>query len=255
VYYRLAAIIAALSLVVCANLALADDGEVMVFQNVQVLTMTEAGAIANATVTVDGDRIVSVVEGAGDVPDGARLIDGAGKTLMPGLADMHIHYSLEHRGVLYLANSVTAVRNLSGSAQRLILDAAAKRGDVLGPHIYTSGPLMDGPDPIWGERSIKLTTPEQAIGAVESQRSTGYRAVKLYEGLTPEIYAAAVQAAKDRDMQVWTHVPDGMSVEEVIGFGVDSIEHFEGVSTAASDVPEDAGYMTRWANADHERLQ
>ncbi len=252
--YRLAAVVAAVLTTSGANVTLADSRTTTVFQNVHVLTMTDAGAIANATVTVEKDRIVSVVEGVGDVPDGARVIDGTGKTLMPGLADMHVHYWSEREGVLYLANSVTTLRNLWGSATTLALDAGAKRGSFVGPHVYTSGPLMDGPEPIWGEGSVKLTTPEQAIGAVESQRSTGYRAVKLYEGLTPEIYEAAVKAAKDRDMQVWTHVPEGMSVEQVIDIGVDSIEHFEGVGSSANAGPEDAGYMTRWANADRGRL-
>ncbi len=238
-FNRLAAMVAGLPMAACATPALVDDDVVSVFRNVQVLTMTDAGRIMNATVTVDG----------------ARVIDGAGRTLMPGLADMHVHYGSEKEGVLYLANSVTSVRNLWGSGRTLIFDAGAKRGDLTGPHIYTSGPLMDGPEPIWGGASLQVTTPEQAIGAVESQRTTGYRAVKLYEGLPPEIYAAAVKAAKDRDMQVWTHVPEGMSVEEVIDLGVDSIEHFEGVSSAANAGPEDAGYMARWANADHERLR
>ena len=203
-------------MILSAGAAFSDDRAVTVFRNVQVLTMTDAGAIPSATVTVEDDRIVSVVTDAGEAHDGARLIDGSGKTLMPGLADMHVHYWSEAQGVLYLANSVTTLRNPWGSAATLNLDAGAKRGSYIGPHVYNSGPLMDGPEPIWGEGSLQLTTPEQAIGAVESQRATGYRAVKLYEGLTPEIYAAAVKAAKDRDMQVWTHVPEGMTVEEVV---------------------------------------
>ncbi len=250
----LAATICVVALIVAASSA-AESTDFLVIRNVQVLTMTEEDSIPVATVTIEGGRIVGVEEGAGEVPEGARVIDGNGKTLMPGLADMHVHHWSGSTGVLYLANSVTTVRNLWGSAQTLILDAAAKRGDMLGPHVYTSGPLMDGPDPVWGEGSIMLTTPEQAIGAVESQRSTGFRAVKLYEGLTPEIFAAAVQAAKDRDMQVWTHVPDSMTIDDVIGLGVDSIEHFEGVSTAANGGSADDGFMARWASADHDRLR
>lgn len=100
-----------------------------------------------------------------------------------------------------------------------------------------------------------VTSPEQAIGAVESQRTTGYKAVKLYEGLTPEIYAAAVKAARDRKMQVYTHVPKGMTVEEIIAFGPDSIEHFEGVSQSATTAEDqNARFMTRWATIDKERL-
>ena len=233
--------------------AAADDDAVTVFQNVRVLTMNDAGVLEGATVTVEGDTIKAI--GEDDVPDGANVVDGTGMTLMPGLADMHVHYWSEVQGPLFLANSVTTLRNMWGSSTTLMLDDAAKRGSFAGPHIYTPGPLMDGPNPIWGEGSAMLTSSEQAIGAVESQRTTGYIAVKLYEGLTPDVYTAAVEAAQARDMQVYTHVPEEMTIEEVLALGVDSIEHFEGVSSAATTADEDARYMSRWANADLDRLQ
>ena len=236
-------------------ITLTATAETTAFRNVQILTMTDRGALTDGTVIVDDDRIVAVVEGAADIPEDARIVDGQGKTLMPGLADMHVHTWSEKEGVLYLANSVTTVRNMWGSSQTLAIAEAARAGTFTGPNLYTPGPLMDGPEPIWGEGSISLTSPEQAVGAVESQRSTGYKAVKLYEGLTPDIYRAAVKAAKDRDLQIYTHVPGGMTVEEVIALGVDSIEHFEGVSSAAYAGSDEDGYMTRWANADHERLR
>lgn len=233
----------------------ADDDAITVFNNVRVLSMSEAGVLENAAVTVQGSKIISVNDGAGEVPGGARVIDGKGMTLMPGLADMHVHYWSEVQGPLFLSNSVTTLRNMWGSSATFMLDAGAKRGALIGPHIYTPGPLMDGPDPSWGEGSLMVTSPEQAIGAVESQRTTGYKAVKLYEGLTPEIYAAAVKAARDRKMQVYTHVPKGMTVEEIIAFGPDSIEHFEGVSQSATTAEDqNARFMTRWATIDKERL-
>ncbi len=233
--------------------AAAEDSSTTVFQNVRVLTMSDAGVLEGATVVVEGDAILSVGDDA--VPEGATVVDGSGMTLMPGLADMHVHYWSEVQGPLYLANSVTTLRNMWGSGTTMALDAGAKRGSFAAPHIYTPGPLMDGPDPIWGEGSAMLTSPEQAIGAVESQRSTGYTAVKLYEGLTPDIYAAAVRAAQERDMQVYTHVPEEMTIEDVLAFGVDSIEHFEGVSSAATTADDDARYMARWASADPDRLR
>ena len=235
--------------------AVAEESEVTAFQNVRVLTMTDSGVIDGATVTVAGDAILSVGNGEAAIPEGARVVDGSGMTLMPGLADMHVHYWSEVQGPLYLANSVTTLRNMWGSATTLILDAGAKRGTFPAPHIYTPGPLMDGPEPIWGEGSAMLTSADQAVGAVESQRTTGYTAVKLYEGLTPEIYTAAVQAAKDRDMQVFTHVPEEMTIEDVLALGVDSIEHFEGVSQAVTTADDDARYMARWASADAERMR
>jgi len=246
---------AVLVLLVMTMPAVADDDAITVFQNVKVLSMTDAGVLDNASVTVKRAKIISVTEEAEDLPNTARVIDGKGMTLMPGLADMHVHYWSEVQGPLFLSNSVTTLRNMWGSSQTFMLDAGAKRGVFVGPHLYTPGPLMDGPNPSWGEGSLSVTSPEQAIGAIESQRTTGYKAVKLYEGLTPEIYAAAVKAARDKKMQVYTHVPKGMTVEEIIAFGPDSIEHFEGVSQSATTAKDEkARFTTRWANIDTDRL-
>lgn len=252
---RSLALLVALSVAATSSVvASAEGANVIVFENVRVLTMTEHGALDNATVVIRGGSISSVGGSVGDIPDGAVLIDGSGKTLMPGLADMHVHYWSNSQGPLYLANSVTTVRNPWGSSQNFVLDARSKDGIDVSPHVYSSGPLMDGPEPIWGEGSLQLTSPEQAVGAVESQRTTGYGAVKLYEGLTPDIYRAAVKAAKDRDMQVWTHVPGGMTVEDVIALGVDSIEHFDDVEDSLYAGDDGGDYFARWAGADPGRM-
>ncbi len=247
-----------LSLLVVAVLSLAwaaAAAQTTVFDNVRVLTMTGSGVVSGARVVVDGEKIISVGAAKGAIDADATVIDGAGKTLMPGLADMHVHYFNEDDGAVFLANSVTTVRNPWGTSQTLNMDAGAKNGSLMGPHIATSGPLMDGPKPIWGEGSMKITSPDQAVGAVESQRTTGYTAVKLYEGLTPEIYRAAVAAAKERNMQVWTHTPDGMSVNELLDLKVDSLEHFDNVDDVL--LPEGAtadGYFARWAAADSAKM-
>ncbi len=248
---RLAPLVAVCALAATGP-ALADD---VVFTNVSVLTMSDQGMLDEVNVTVRDGSIESISSG-GEIADGTTVVDGTGKLLMPGLADMHVHYWSAVEGPAYLANSVTTVRNLWGSTVILTLDAEAKAGVIVAPHAYTSGPLMDGPEPIWGDASVILTSPEQAVGAVESQRKTGFRAVKLYEGLTPDIYRAAVAAAKERDMQVWTHTPNGMSVEEVIELEVDSIEHFEDISESVYLGSEtDIEYHERWAEADERRLR
>ncbi len=231
------------------SVCLAQD---TLFKQVRVITMTDAGELTRADLRVRGGRIDAIDS---DLPatGNARVIDGEGLTLMPGLADMHVHYGSEGEGALYLANSITTVRNLWGSARILALGTRAAAGVAAGPNIYTCGPLMDGPNPVWGNRSLMIDSPEQAIGAIEAQRTTGYRAVKLYEGLTPEIYRAAVQAARKRGLQVWTHTPRSMTVDEVLALGVDSLEHFNDVSQAIYPLAEGQempGKAARWAGAD-----
>jgi imidazolonepropionase-like amidohydrolase len=241
--------------------AAADGNRVTVFDNVRVLTMTRQGVLATATVIVEAGTIVSVSGDPAstlDLDADARIIDGRGMTLMPGLADMHVHYFSDNEGPMFLANGVTTVRNLWGTSDSFVFDARSNAGVTAGPHVYTSGPLMDGPEPIWGDESVRITSPGEIVGAIDSQRAVGFRAVKLYEGLGAEAYRAAVAAAKERNLQVYTHVPDSLTVDQVIELEVDSIEHLDNVADyafVAGDAPAAAGYFTRWANADEERLE
>mgnify|MGYP003700307849 CR=1 FL=1 len=234
-----------------------ESGATFVFDNVRVLTMTDAGVLENARVVIADGKIVSAGPLVGkDVPEGAIIIDGTGKTLMPGLADMHVHYFGEGEGPLYLANSVTTVRNMWGTAETLRLADRVAQGMSTGPNIYTSGPLMDGADPVWGEDAMEIISPQRAEGAIESQRATGYNAVKLYAKLTPETYRAAVAAAKARDMQIWTHVPGLMTVEDVISLEVDSIEHLDGYHTAlAAPDKKNSSSIERWQSADPAQME
>jgi imidazolonepropionase-like amidohydrolase len=238
--------------------AFASEPASTLFRNARVLTMGETGVLERAQVLVEGGRITRVSTAPVKAQAGARVIDAKGRTLMPGLADMHVHYYTADHGPLFLANGVTTVRNPWGTTEAIRFDADAKSGALAGPHVYSSGPLMDGPEPIWGEDSMQITSPELAVGAVESQRASGWSAVKLYEGLSPETYRAAVAAAQERGLQVWTHVPMAMTVEQVLELRVDSVEHFDGVAASVHATPaeaDDGRWITHWAHADPERMR
>ena len=236
-----------------------DEPGVFVFENVRVLPMTGDDPIESARVVVQDDKVITVeAMDAGSSPADATVIDGSGKTLTPGLADMHVHYWPE-TGPLYIANGVTTVRGPWGTGSSQSWDDSAKAGTIVAPHFYFSGPLMDGPEPIWGEGSIRISSVEEVKGAIEAQRAAGFKAVKLYERLTPEIFKAAVAAAKEAKMQVWTHTPGGMTYEEVIALGVDSMEHLNNVQDLV--IPDDEAflasepnYMQKWAAAEPEKM-
>lgn len=196
----------------------------MVFENVRVLTMTDAGTLENRTVIVKGDRIDSIAESLVEAPISARVIDASGMTLLPGLADMHAHYDEPELGPLFLANGVTTVRQPLGMAHSFSGDALAKAGILAGPHVYASGPIMDGRYTS-REGFLRVATPDEARGAVAAQAAMGFRAVKLYDGLNRETFSDAVSAAHEFKLQVWAHTPYAMSYEDVLALGVDSIEH------------------------------
>jgi len=229
------------------------------FENVRVLPMSEDSILNGHTVVIDGDRIAALGPTASlTIPAGSRVIDGSGLTLMPGLADMHVHYlSGNEEGVLFVANGVTTVRNMWGTAEQIRLDIRAKNGDLVGPHVYTTGPLIDGAESIWGDDTVSIESPQAAIGAVESQHASGYSMIKLYEKLDPDSYRAAVGAAKERGMKIATHTPESMTVEELLDLQVDSIEHLDGYETALSGVKSGFPLATlnAWQHAETTRME
>ncbi|MCQ8185135.1 amidohydrolase family protein [Parvularcula maris] len=229
------------------------DTASIAFESVRVRTMTEAGVIEDGHVIVDDGRIVTVGEGpAPDAFDGLR-IDGDGATLMPGLADMHVHYYEDGAGVLYLANSTTSVRNLTGSTAAVARGRLATAGALLGPRVFTSGPIIDGGESFPNDFFTRVYSPEQAVGAVKAQGGAGFDAIKLYDHLSPVTYRAAVETAKAEGLRVYTHVPDEMTFAEVLALEVDSVEHLDGVAemVARDGFAAETGSRAEiWAQAD-----
>ena len=153
-FTRRLAIAVMLLLTACASAPRAiEAGEpVTAFTNVTVISEYGGERLARHTVAVRGDRIIAIGrDGSITLPEGSRIIDGGGRLLAPGLADMHVHYQDPSVGVLMLANSITTIRNPSGFGvgngpeTTLGLAASIARGEVVGPFIYSSGQLIDGP--------------------------------------------------------------------------------------------------------------
>jgi imidazolonepropionase-like amidohydrolase len=244
----------------------ADDAEsgssaITAFVNVTVIPMDSEQVLEDHTVLVRGGLIESVQpSGKIKVPKGTRVIDGAGKYLMPGLADMHVHMWSEGDFVLFLANGVTTVRNMWGSPQHLQWKRQIAAGELLAPSIITAGPLMDGPPPIW-DGSYLIKTPDEARKAVAEQKKAGYDFIKVYNQLSLEAYDAIIEAAREHDIPVAGHVPYAVGPEHVIESRQDSIEHLEGYRELleADDSPvrgefSQANKLRRWNYIDREKI-
>lgn len=204
------------------------------------------------------DGVIAAMGSDLPVPDDALVIEAGELTLLPGLADMHVHHFSEAEGPLYLANGVTSVRNMWGTVQTTRLDEAAKHHAYPGPRVYTPGPIMDGPEPIWGDGSVELSSPEMAIGAVRAQKAAGFTAVKLYEKLSGDVFRAAAEEARALDMQVYAHTPLSMTVDEVISLKIDSLEHFNNAQDylVPDDYawPDDYNTLSTWTVADDGKM-
>ena len=205
--------------------------------DVSVVPMSSEGVLAHHTVVIRGDRIVAVAPSAQVVlPDGVTVIDGTGKWLMPGLADMHVHTWSDDDLTMFLAAGVTTIRNMWGTEQHLAWRSQIARGERLGPTIITAGPLIDGDPPDW-PGSVVLTNPDDADKIVTAQKAAGYDFLKSVEQLSRESYEALAAAGKRHGMALSGHVPIAVGLEGVLAAHQRSVEHLDGYLAAL--VPPD----------------
>jgi imidazolonepropionase-like amidohydrolase len=205
------------------------------FVNVSLVTMEEADAIPGQTVLVHGDRIAEIgAAGVLEVPRDALRIDGSGRYLMPGLADMHVHVSLPQHLIPHLTHGVTTLRLAWGGPHQLYWREKIERGEMLGPRIYAAGPTVFGThdDALFGPAPEKMpdylfpvADAADAVRAVRLQSEAGYDFIKVYSYLSADAYAAALATASQAGMPVAGHVPGSVGVEHAVRAGQASIEH------------------------------
>jgi imidazolonepropionase-like amidohydrolase len=200
----------------------------LVIENVTVVPMDREGELPRHTVVVRGDRIVAVEPMRSvQVSQGAIRIDGTGKWLMPGLADMHVHAWREDELTMFVAAGVTTVRNMFGAEQHLGWRDEIARGTLLGPTIITAGPIVDG-DPATWPGSIALTDPAAAAAVVQDHIAAGYDFIKVYNGIRRSAYQALAAEAARRGIPVAGHVPRSIGLRDTMAAGQRSIEHLDG---------------------------
>ena len=187
------------------------------------------------TVVISGDRISEVKDSKEVKPAaGAKVVDGMGKYLIPGLWDMHVHiWDFESTYPLDIANGVTGVRDMFGppDANKFRKELAAKT--VVAPHFYLASPIVDGHPPVWPE-SIEVTTAAQAKAVVDEQKQKGADFIKVYSRLSREAYFAILAEGARVGIPVEGHVPIQVSAWEASDAKQKSIEHLSGIALACS---------------------
>ena len=223
--------------------ALAGD---LVFTDVTVAPMDRDTTLAHQTVIVRGDKIAAIAPAASVTIDpGAKKIDGTGKWLMPGLADMHVHTWSEGDLTMFVAAGVTTVRNMFGSEQHLAWKKAIAEGKQFGPTLVTASPILDGDPPVW-PGSIVLTKPDEVDGVVAGLKGKGYDFLKPYARLEKPVYDALVVAAKKHGMTLQGHVPKAVGLDAALAAGQRSIEHLDGWLEALSSAGEKQPGESYW---------
>lgn len=160
------------------------------------------------------------------VPEGAQVIDAHGKSVLPGLWEMHAHFEQVEWGPIYLATGVTTARDV-GNEREFIVAArdAIAAGQGVGPRLVMAG-IMDGSGP-FSLGVIRVDTPEQAREQVQKYKAAGFQQIKIYSSVKPEILKVVTAEAHRLGMTVTGHIPFGMNAFQGIEDGMDQINHVE----------------------------
>jgi imidazolonepropionase-like amidohydrolase len=197
----------------------------LVIKNVTVFDSASAKTIPAQRVTVRGERIVSVQAEGGQATDPrAQIIDGTGKMLLPGLWDMHQHFSADN-AFLDIAAGITTGRDLANSIEELgKLKKHIDAGEQIGPRIVLAG-FIDGPGPFEGPVKVLAATPEEARERVDTYAKLGYVQIKIYSSVKPELVPVIIAEAHKLGLRVSGHVPSGMTADQFVRDGADEIQH------------------------------
>lgn len=198
------------------------------FVNVTVVPMDRERSLPGQTVVVRYGRIVAVGPVARTaVPAGATRIDGRGKFLLPGLAEMHGHVpppsapaqTTEDVLFLYVANGITTVRGMLGAPGQLALRERARGGALVAPNLYLAGPSFNG---------NSIDSPAAAERKVREQKLEGWDLLKVHPGLTREEYDAMARTAREVGIRFGGHVPEDVGLPHAIEMGQETFDHLDG---------------------------
>lgn len=216
---------------------------------VNVIDVASGTITEDQLVAIKGDTIAAVVpSGDADKYSATNTIDVAGKFVMPGLWDNHVHFrggdSLIAENEVFLKMfldfGITTVRDAGGDITPAVMqwrkDIAA--GTLAGPNIFTSGPKLDGSKPAWAG-SIKIDSVNDIAPALDSLQSIGTDYVKLYDGnLTKEMFYEIIKAAESRGLKTTGHMPMSGDINTAIDLGLDGSEHLYYILKACSPLAD-----------------
>ncbi len=215
-----------------------------VIVDVGVISMLEPGVQEARNVTVREGRIAAI--GRGEVPENARVIDGTGRFLIPGLAEMHAHVPVENPYrddmlFLWVANGVTMARGMIGHPTHLALRENLLAHRTLGPRLLTSGPPLSG----------RLSSAQEMAARVREQKDAGYDFLKIIGGLPGGAFEAVAAEANRVGISFAGHVTASVGLRASLESGQTTVDHLDGymhaITPDAGSYPE--SYLTWFGEA------
>jgi imidazolonepropionase-like amidohydrolase len=207
------------------------DSKPLAITEVTVIDVTGAPSKPDQTITVEGNRISQVGDAKKvHAPKGAQMVNGRGLYAIPGLWDMHVQvWETDRTFPLFIANGVLGIRDMGGHLDELKRwRSAVVSGELLGPHMIISGPLVDGLNPAYPDYSIVVHDPAEGRATVDSLKQGGVDFIEVSANLTPDEYNAIAEESKKVGLPFAGDLPGGVWASDASTAGQVSIEHLLG---------------------------
>ena len=208
-----------------------------IIKDINILSTDGETFLPNQTVRIE-EGVIVAIDSVYESPDGAQIIDGKGKYLIPGLTDAHVHlFKSPNDLLLYLANGITQIRELIGEEDHLLWREEIKTGR-LGPDMYIASPRLgsfgtfEGFFMEWSQGFQNIKNREDAAKYVTRFKEKGYDAVKLYSHLNRESYLAICQIADSLGMDAVGHIPWSVEWTDIMASHQSDISHLEEIMNA-----------------------
>lgn len=205
--------------------------------NINIVPMSKDTILTNKTVFVK-DGIIEKIDDK-ILIKGIEVINGDNKFLSPGLIDMHTHVWDKQELGLYLANGVTAIRNLWGYSMHLRIKKKIENNKMIGPMFFTSSPKLTSAQDL-GDDKVQINTKEEAEGLVKDYKKRGFDFIKIYAGLEQDLYEAIVAQAIASNIAIVSHPSREIPYLNQFHPQVASIEHIEEIVQQALDYQLDS---------------
>lgn len=204
------------------------------FKDVKMFDSVAGTFRPHMTVIADKGKIVAVAPAAtAKIPANAKVIDGKGKTLSPGIWDAHMHTGSDLQGVMLLSLGETSARNPGADVEPTIdRNKRIAAGQLLYPTVYSSV-LIDGKGPLAAQGGVAVSSAVEAIAAVRMAKAKGFTGVKFYTSMKPEWLWPAIKEAHKLGLHVHGHIPATLRPTDVIAGGYDEITHINFVMMQA----------------------
>lgn len=207
--------------------------------NGNIIDVVTGNTISKGTVIIENGIISNV--GSSEkikIPKSAKVIDLQGKSVLPGLWDMHAHFQQVEWGPAYLAAGVTTVRDCGNEFDFInSVKKAIDKNEGVGPRILRAG-IVDGESP-FALSIVRVNTAEDAKSVVKKYKDAGYDQIKIYSSVKAEMIKAIAEEAHKAGLTVTGHIPRGVKLLDAIALGQDQVNHFTFVFQAMT-TPETA---------------